>query len=98
MKSSSGASRIRDRVAERQQLRRRTPTALDNAAKALRPFKSSLDEASARLGNLNAEFDRMMTYTGASCRIEDAKPDETRREVLSRRIRGGEWTHGMLWG
>lgn len=47
--------------------------ALDQAVKALRAFKSSLGEASARLGNLRGELDRVMADPGPARRIEEVR-------------------------
>jgi hypothetical protein len=47
--------------------------ALDEAVKQLRVFKASLGEASARLGNLKGELDRMMKDTGAAKKIEEVR-------------------------
>lgn len=47
--------------------------ALNNAVKTLRTFKGSLGEASARLGNLKGELDRLRTETGATRKLEDAR-------------------------
>jgi hypothetical protein len=46
---------------------------LNNAVKTLRAFKGSLGEASARLGNLKGELDRLMTQTGAPRKLEEAR-------------------------
>lgn len=46
---------------------------LNNAVKTLRTFKGSLGEASARLGNLKGELERLMSDTGATRRIEEAR-------------------------
>ncbi|MGE0871003.1 MAG: hypothetical protein AB7P03_20735 [Kofleriaceae bacterium] len=48
-------------------------TMLDEGVKKLRLFKGSLGEASARLGNLKGELDRLMNQTGVSARIEDVR-------------------------
>jgi len=55
---------------------------LDRAVKTLRTFKGSLGEASARLGNLKGELDRLMTDTGAARKIEDV------RAQISTQLRG----------
>jgi hypothetical protein len=47
--------------------------ALDNAVKTLRTFKASLAEASARLGNLKTELDRLMTDPGTARRFEEVR-------------------------
>jgi hypothetical protein len=47
--------------------------ALDNAVKTLRTFKASLGEASARLGNLKAELERLMTDPGTARRLEEVR-------------------------
>ena len=46
---------------------------LNNGVKTLRTFKGSLGEASARIGNLKGELDRLMTDTGSARRIEDVR-------------------------
>lgn len=46
---------------------------LDNAVKTLRTFRASLDEASARLGNLKGELDRLMKETGAAKKLEEVR-------------------------
>jgi F0F1-type ATP synthase membrane subunit b/b' len=46
---------------------------LDQAARALRAFKGSLGETSARLGNLKGELDRVRADPGAARRIEDVR-------------------------
>lgn len=46
---------------------------LNNAVKTLRTFKGSLGEASARLGNLKGELDRMMKDTGAAKKLEEVR-------------------------
>jgi hypothetical protein len=46
---------------------------LDQAVQALRAFAASLGEASARLGNLKGELDRVMADTGPARRIEEVR-------------------------
>jgi hypothetical protein len=46
---------------------------LDSAVKKLRTFKGDLDQASAGLGNLQGELDRLLTETGAAKRIEEVR-------------------------
>lgn len=46
---------------------------LDTAVKKLRVFKAGLGEASARLGNLKGELDRLLQDTGASRRLEEVR-------------------------
>lgn len=46
---------------------------LDGAVKKLRTFKGDLDQASAGLGNLQGELDRLLTETGAAKRIEEVR-------------------------
>jgi DNA repair ATPase RecN len=47
--------------------------ALDTAVQTLRKFKGSLGEASARLGNLKGELDRLMTDTGTTRKLEEVR-------------------------
>lgn len=46
---------------------------LDTAVKQLRTFKGDLSQASAGLGNLKGELDRLLTSTGAAKRIEEVR-------------------------
>jgi hypothetical protein len=46
---------------------------LDEAVKQLRVFKGSLGEASARLGNLKGELDRLMKDTGAAKQLAEVR-------------------------
>jgi ElaB/YqjD/DUF883 family membrane-anchored ribosome-binding protein len=46
---------------------------LDTAVKQLRTFKGDLGQASAGLGNLKGELDRMLADTGAAKRIEEVR-------------------------
>jgi hypothetical protein len=46
---------------------------LDGAVKKLRMFKGDLGQASAGLGNLKGELDRMLADTGAAKRIEEVR-------------------------
>lgn len=46
---------------------------MNNGVKTLRTFKASLGEASARIGNLKGELDKLMTDTGSARRIEDVR-------------------------
>lgn len=50
-----------------------TVTTLDGAVKQLRTFKGNLSEASARLGNLKGELDRLMTDTGAARQLDEVR-------------------------
>jgi len=63
LKASSEKFAGQDAVAE----------ALDQAVKTLRAFKGSLGEASARLGNLKGDLDRVMADTGTARRIEEVR-------------------------
>jgi hypothetical protein len=46
---------------------------LDNALKTLRTFKAGLGEASARLGNLKGELDRLLKDTGVAKKLEEVR-------------------------
>lgn len=46
---------------------------LDAAVKQLRAFKGGLDEASARLGNLKGELDRLLRDPGVARRLEEVR-------------------------
>lgn len=46
---------------------------LDNAVRTLRTFKSSLGEASTRIGDLERQLDQLMTQTGAAQKLDDAR-------------------------
>lgn len=46
---------------------------LDNAVKTLRTFKTSLAEASTRVGNLKGQLDQLMTNTGAAQKLDDVR-------------------------
>lgn len=50
-----------------------TVATLDGAVKQLRVFKGQLGEASARIGNLKGELDRLMTDTGATRQLADVQ-------------------------
>jgi len=46
---------------------------LDTAVKTLRTFKGQLGEASARIGNLKGELDRLMTDTATTRKLEEVR-------------------------
>jgi hypothetical protein len=48
---------------------------LDGAVKALRTFQASLGDASARLGNLKGELDRLLAEPGPARRIEELRAE-----------------------